>query len=456
MTPDGFVPKEVEIDVGTEVVFENSDTRKRWPATNIHPTHTVYPNSDVLKCGTDEEPELFDACRGLESGETFSFTFNEPGRWRYHDHLHPQLTGSITVVGERAAAPPSMWERITDFFASIGNFFVRSYYRYVPGAAERLLADTKIFEIAEDVPQLRRIVEVAGPRVVMDKLLEESAGASLVDCHQEAHQVGRVSYELFGAEVFEEGDASCHSGFYHGAMEALLATEGTQDLERTITEICNLFGTRFGQFECIHGVGHGLMAFENYDMPAALDACDRLESDFAAHSCYGGVFMENVVAGQGLGAIPGHETQWVNTDPHFPCNADFVSQDRGRTFECYQMQTSWMLTLTNYDRAAVINECQRAPADMQNVCFRSLGRDIAGFTLRDTDRMIQECGQVPRTSGYYRSCITGALNVVVDFWGPDLGNQAHAFCEAVPDEAEKQYCHRVLENRLQDLFGNGE
>ena len=63
----------------------------------MHPTHKVYPGSDIEKCGTAEESNIFDACRGLKEGESYEFTFNEKGSWRYHDHLNIKNTGSIIV-----------------------------------------------------------------------------------------------------------------------------------------------------------------------------------------------------------------------------------------------------------------------------------------------------------------------------------------------------------------------
>ena len=70
---------------------------EHWPASALHPTHTVYPGSDIQKCGTSEGDKIFDSCTGLNKGESFSFTFNEKGDWRYHDHLNPNLNGVITV-----------------------------------------------------------------------------------------------------------------------------------------------------------------------------------------------------------------------------------------------------------------------------------------------------------------------------------------------------------------------
>lgn len=97
ITSSGFLPQEIEINAGDSVVFINEDSSKHWPASAVHPTHRVYPGSDISKCGTASESEIFDACRGLESGERYTFTFNEKGNWRYHDHLRASLTGTINV-----------------------------------------------------------------------------------------------------------------------------------------------------------------------------------------------------------------------------------------------------------------------------------------------------------------------------------------------------------------------
>ncbi len=97
ITPAGFSPPKIEIPKGSQVAFINKDGAKHWPASNTHPTHTEYPNSDINKCGTSQQAETFDACHSLEQEESYSFIFNEAGSWNYHDHLNPGLQGTITV-----------------------------------------------------------------------------------------------------------------------------------------------------------------------------------------------------------------------------------------------------------------------------------------------------------------------------------------------------------------------
>lgn len=79
----GFAPSEVTIVAGDTVTFVNNGQGKHWPASDVHPTHQLLPE--------------FDAKRGLETGETYSFTFTKAGSWTMHDHLQPSSTGTITV-----------------------------------------------------------------------------------------------------------------------------------------------------------------------------------------------------------------------------------------------------------------------------------------------------------------------------------------------------------------------
>ena len=97
ITSSGFSLSTLGIKQGETVTFKNEDTQPSWPASAIHPTHTVYPNSSIAKCGTAEENTIFDSCKGLATGEAWSFQFDIPGTWKYHDHLNPSHSGTIIV-----------------------------------------------------------------------------------------------------------------------------------------------------------------------------------------------------------------------------------------------------------------------------------------------------------------------------------------------------------------------
>lgn len=90
-TDAGYTPATVRVKVGETVVFQNSSSRSIWPASGLHPTHDVYP----IKGGCISS--AFDACKGIKSGESWSFKFSEVGTWKYHDHLNPSDRGVVEV-----------------------------------------------------------------------------------------------------------------------------------------------------------------------------------------------------------------------------------------------------------------------------------------------------------------------------------------------------------------------
>ncbi len=84
LTPDGFVPKEPTIQLGTTVTFSNTTGREYWPASDLHPSHAIY--------------SAFDPARPLQPDEMWAFTFEKVGSWGLHDHIRSYYTGLIHVV----------------------------------------------------------------------------------------------------------------------------------------------------------------------------------------------------------------------------------------------------------------------------------------------------------------------------------------------------------------------
>lgn len=79
----GFSPSSLTIKQGDIVVFKNNSAGKFWPASDDHPTHTIYPE--------------FDADSAMDAGARFEFKFVKAGVWSFHDHLNPSAEGTIRV-----------------------------------------------------------------------------------------------------------------------------------------------------------------------------------------------------------------------------------------------------------------------------------------------------------------------------------------------------------------------
>lgn len=144
---------------------------------------------------------------------------------------------------------------------------------------------------------------------LLDRAAAEDS-AVLRDGHQLAHALGRLAVEQRGADasVIAECRPSFASGCFHGVVEALVEARGRVDMVE-LRRMCGAAGSeeRPGPvYECIHGVGHGMLGSVG-DLETALRDCDSLEPALDAW-CRDGVFTEGLglvlVEGSG-GHAPG-------------------------------------------------------------------------------------------------------------------------------------------------------
>jgi len=92
-TDDGYAPHEVTVKAGESVRWVNESNMEMWPASAVHPTHSIYPEKDDTNCLGSS----FDSCKRIPPGESWEFTFTETGDWKFHDHVRSSRTGIVHV-----------------------------------------------------------------------------------------------------------------------------------------------------------------------------------------------------------------------------------------------------------------------------------------------------------------------------------------------------------------------
>jgi plastocyanin len=436
MTETGFEPRSVLVPPRTMVIFENVSSTDRWPASNIHPTHAIYPE--------------FDPQTPILPGKSWEFTFTKVGDWKMHDHLHPELTGSITV--KESEATPSVsspavinwWMKLINWLKS---FLVqKGLLSSMPKPTPRPIDDTITQDsqaIFTDENALYSYVKKFGSEKTVKHLHE--LGATMGDCHQPAHKAGHFAYEIFNEKAFQTCSAECHSGCYHGATEAYFKEHGTAHLEDNLKVICSSELNPFFSHQCIHGIGHGLMAWSNYEIHEALKHCDSLSTQTG--SCHSGVFMENIVGG--LAQEAGHLTKYLNDDPLFPCT---IVEEKYRS-ACYFYQSSRMIQIFKGDFSKVADICARLPDVYRTPCFLSLGRDVGGANRNDGANAIKICGEVAKTND--RSlCLSGAVQDF--FWDTSGQQEALEFCRLVSAPDTKAGCYETIFGRAIDVLPDNQ
>ncbi len=314
--------------------------------------------------------------------------------------------------------------------------------------------------ISEEAPQiwtskdaLFSYVKKFGPKKTTLYLHALGYGRGMGDCHTNAHEAGRFSYEVYGDESFKLCSGECHSGCYHGATESYFRDKGTANLAENLETLCSGELNAFFSHQCIHGIGHGLMAWSSYEIFDALKSCDLLPQ--RQNSCWTGVFMENIVGGLAKADIlksadadaAAHYTKYLNDNPQYPCN-DPELEEKYRS-SCYFLQTSRMIQIFGTDFKRVANACGAAPEQYQRTCFESMGRDVGGVFRGRPEAGIAACSHSPY--GTLRiGCLVGAAQDA--FWDPSGQDNALNFCKLLTDKGEKDACYNTIFARAPEVI----
>lgn len=247
------------------------------------------------------------------------------------------------------------------------------------------------------------------------------------DCHRIAHTVGAAVLARENGDVstaLAEGDSTCWSGFYHGLLERALApARSTGELGRLIGSLCDPTGKdwpAFTHYQCLHGIGHGLMLRTGYQRETSLELCTRLPDDWSQQSCDGGVFMEDFSPSLGDEPPP-----FDRADPLAPC-PDVAERHK---LYCYLQIADNLVRGYAYDWTRVARACRSAESDYWgDICYQSVGRQASGNNYGNPQAVADLCGEAGRRG--LDECVYGAVRDMVS--NAAGAAPARAFCPLVP------------------------
>ena len=269
LLPSGFSPPELTIKKGQTVTFITKRNKPFWPASNVHPLHSLYPE--------------FDPKKPIEANQSWSFTFDKAGKWKYHDHTAPYFRGVIIVRGQDSTVSfvdpcQTKIEKITD-----ANIRLQCWS-----------------------DQIEQVLKSKGLDQSLELLasLYESQPDFAVNCHDSSHSLGDAAYKLFAqgkTVTFSPKTTYCGYGFYHGLMETILQIDSNP---KAAYKFCQKVTEKLPlelSDACYHGIGHGAVDVSDPkiwgDGQAMIDrALGICQSGYNQEeqlvSCARGVFME--------------------------------------------------------------------------------------------------------------------------------------------------------------------
>jgi mono/diheme cytochrome c family protein len=264
-----------------------------------------------------------------------------------------------------------------------------------------------------------------GPADALRLLQEKMATDPAIEavCHPIAHTIGAGALLRYHGDVgkaFGAGNPTCGSGYYHGLLQWKLAGVGPSRVVAVARTVCSNAAIRasaYDYYQCVHGLGHGLMLYTRYDLPRALRLCHGLATNYDQVSCTGGVFMENQQSSYGI------TSKWLKkTDLLYPC--DVVSR-RDKLY-CYLLVTSYILPHVGWDWKKTADWCRKSDPGFVAYCFQSYGRDASGSAREQPAKILPDC----RKAGSGRKeCIFGAVRDILNNDQHDL--RARTLCASV-------------------------
>lgn len=376
MTDEGYSPANLVIQPGQKVIWKNTGTVERWPASNNHPTHQNYPTEEKGCLGSQ-----LDACQALASGESFDFTFNNSGSWGIHDHLSP----GMTMVVEVADVGPGfvgqlqiLWQRLFSGTGKSGRATPQEFASLNYGQQSDHLK-----ELANDNP-------AAAWQLMKDAFIVN--GEVINNVHEFSHVVGNASYRKSGVSGVGICDDAFAYGCFHGVAEAAITDLGQAAITDIETACTEQLGIQKAS-SCYHGIGHGTAGINGLQLKPALEACDQLKPSNRS-SCYDGVFMEQADSlGKGtLNAANPWQLCSELAEKYYPT--------------CAKYQPNRLRSL-GYDSRQILAECDKAKSViLQEHCSKAVGYSIASSSIA-IEEIHGLCGSAAklRNSAY---CVMGS------------------------------------------------
>jgi len=314
ITPKGFEPSEIAVFLGDEVVFINKSGQDAWPASDFHPSHSIYPE--------------FDTKMVLKDGDSWTFKFNQRGVWNFHDHLSSFNRGTIYVLENKD--DNLEFKSVEECLVSFEN--------------------NTDYCVSSAIDNALQKDGVEGALRLFDRFKD-----LMVDCHELAHRIGEASFEAeLNGEKVKYGDITnqCTWGFWHGFSTKFAQHVGGDYGE--IKKFCNEIDKKLksNYSNCFHGIGIGLVP----DPPnpsiwgnsvavtaEAVRTCDIAKSNERDYlDCLGGAF-------HGVISYMRERVYGLKIDQNDPFKICKAQEGALKKSACYS-QTVQLSTLVSEDR----------------------------------------------------------------------------------------------------------
>lgn len=287
-----------------------------------------------------------------------------------------------------------------------------------------------------------------------------------VDTHLIGHVVGGELYKQEGIEGMKYCTDDLRNACSHSIVVGSFLENGIGTLPDVLKVCDKAPGGSGASSMCAHGLGHGVLAFTDYNLEEAIKICKSIDTEIRRPGdyiqCVGGATMEMMSGVHDRDIWLKQAPNYLSdSDPLMPCDMSFMPEESKPM--CYTYLTPHLFevagaSLANPDPKyfpAVFGYCAKIDnADQRRACTGGLGKE---FIVLANDRNVQSieglsdaalkkthlwCGMA-KTVGDNSSCVMTAVQSL--YWGgenkPDV---AIRFCSLAPNAKVKDDCFADL------------
>lgn len=292
-----------------------------------------------------------------------------------------------------------------------------------------------------------------------------------IDLHLLGHIVGDELYKQQGLN----GIKLCTNEFRNACSHSIVVGLFNQKGETALNDIANICreapGGKGAYTMCFHGLGHGILAYTEYDLPKTVDICKKTATPQYQNreyiECVGGSIME--IVGGGFHNrelfLKQQKKYLLKADPLTPCSSQFIAKEVQPI--CYTYLTPQLFKTAGANIARpdekyyqkAFSFCDRlleSEKENRSACFAGFGKEfvvlakdrdirkesLAKFKDRELLKIIDWCGLSLDRDGV-RQCLLSAVNSL--YWGGENDFRvAIRFCSLIENETDKDTCFNNL------------
>lgn len=284
----------------------------------------------------------------------------------------------------------------------------------------------------------KRISQV-GPERAYDelKILVRSDVAS--DQHEKAHRFGAALFKVEGLP----GIRICDDEFWFGCFHYFVAFAVLEHGLSAIPELMeNCTSQAIPSYPCYHGVGHGIMIVNGYDVhgvETALSYCRDIPGDTQYHCMYG-VFMEFNSANFLLDVSSSSTALRPQENPYGVCDS-LENPSLPERMWCIASLPQWWTTRGDIDKEQQGEWCANLHvSDEKDACFQAIGKStlFAEQPGPETTHTLCETASVGHRS--YVLCVSGAVKLGFNH-KELLGGSPERLCDMFEDIEDRKLCN---------------